>query len=64
MQARCPNPQCGKETSQGTNYAKFLELAEAGTLTFLCVYCDTTWTPSPAEQKVYAANLRNLLAHA
>jgi hypothetical protein len=62
MNAKCP--KCGRQMSQGTNYDKILALAEAGKLTFLCGFCDVTWTPGPAEQKVYANNLRSLLAHA
>jgi hypothetical protein len=39
-----------------------LELAEAGRLELLCPNCGDTWKPSPADQKLYAANLRKLIA--
>jgi hypothetical protein len=60
MQAKCP--KCGKEPSQGTDHAVLLEHAAAGKVRFYCSYCDATWTPRPAEQKLYANQLRDLLA--
>ncbi len=58
MVIRCP--ECGGLPSQGTNYAKLLELAEAGKLICGCG-CGITWTPSPTDHKVIAANIRKMM---
>lgn len=60
MVIKCP--KCGGLPTQGTNYEKFLELAEVGKLECICGTCDYTWKPSPADQKVIAANIRRLMA--
>jgi uncharacterized C2H2 Zn-finger protein len=61
MVARCP--QCGGLASQGKNYEKLLQLAEVGELVCRCPYCDDSWKPSPADQQLIAANLRQLIAN-
>jgi hypothetical protein len=59
MVATCP--QCGALASQGKNYQKLLRLAEGEELVCCCPYCDNSWTPSPADQQLIAANLKQLL---
>jgi hypothetical protein len=56
---RCP--ECGGLPSQGTNYEKLLELAESGKLVCGCARCGITWTPSPTDHKVIAANIRKIM---
>lgn len=60
MTVKCP--RCGNHTAQGTDYAGFLELAEAGQLKFFCAYCGLPWQPLADEQKKVAENLRNHIA--
>ena len=55
-------PQCGGLPSQGTNYGKLLELAEAGDLVCGCARCGITWKHSRDEQQVIATNIRKLMA--
>jgi hypothetical protein len=60
MVARCP--QCGSLATQGKNYEKLLRLAEVGELICDCPYCYDSWRPSKADQRLIAANLRQLIA--
>jgi len=59
MTAKCP--KCGMHTSQGTDYAGTLKLAEAGEVKFYCAYCGVQWQPDLDEQKKIADNVRDLL---
>lgn len=60
MVIKCPN--CSGLPTQGTNYEKLLQLAEAEELKCLCGTCGHSWKPTPEEQKVIAANLQKLIA--
>ena len=60
MVAKCP--QCGRLPIQVRNELTLLKLAEAGQLTCTCSWCDHSWTPSPADQSLIAANLRRIVA--
>ena len=55
-------PSCGALPSQGTNYEKLLNAAEAGKLVCSCAGCNHVWTPSAAEHNILAVNLRKLIA--
>lgn len=57
-------PKCGDLPSQGNDYPKLIELAEAGTLVCGCAKCGYTWTPDEAESKAIATNLRAKVASA
>jgi len=60
MGLKCPN--CDGFPIQGSNYEKILALAETGTFEGLCGTCGHSWKPSPADQKVIAANVRRMIA--
>jgi hypothetical protein len=54
-------PECRTLASQGSNYAKLLDLAEGCKLTCQCPRCDYYWKPTNAEQALIAANLRRIM---
>jgi hypothetical protein len=60
MDTTCP--RCFNHTTQGADYARFLQEAERGELKLFCAYCGILWQPPPDEQKVWAEKLRKLLA--
>jgi hypothetical protein len=47
---------------QGRNYEKILALAEAGVFEAFCPTCGDSWKPTPADQKLIAANVRRLMS--
>jgi hypothetical protein len=58
-----PRLRAASVVDHGLNLAKFPPLSRVTQVACHCFRCDFSWTPSPADQKVIAGNLRRLIAN-
>jgi hypothetical protein len=58
----CPECHAPARLSEGEDYSKTLEFADAEKLILGCGKCAATWTPNAADQKMIAVNVRKHIA--